>query len=149
MRFNFIFLKVIIFYINSFTYSFVTTARVSHATPAALYAHTSNRYWEDDSKIPVQYRRVCKDITRQLVEGMGRNINVILGGGKRSWLPYIPPERGSNLTHFKKVGRRLDGRNLIFEWMKDKQRRMFPAQYVSTRTEMLNIMQNTEYLLGK
>lgn len=80
---------------------------------------------------------------------MGRNINVILGGGKRSWLPYIPPERGSNLTHFKKVGRRLDGRNLIFEWMKDKQRRMFPAQYVSTRTEMLNIMQNTEYLLGE
>lgn len=30
---------------------FVTTSRVTHATPAALYAHSPNRYWESDDKV--------------------------------------------------------------------------------------------------
>nr|CAD7437447.1 unnamed protein product [Timema bartmani] len=54
----------------------VTTTRITHATPAALYAHSPSRYWEDDSKMPPQARKSCKDITRQLVEDdPGRNIN--------------------------------------------------------------------------
>lgn len=55
----------------------VTTTRISHATPAPLYSHSASRYWEDDGKVPPNYRRHCKDIVRQLVEDdPGRNINV-------------------------------------------------------------------------
>lgn len=55
----------------------VTTTRISHATPAALYAHSPSRFWEDDAKVPPLTRRRCKDITRQLIEDEpGKNINV-------------------------------------------------------------------------
>ena len=55
----------------------VTTTRVTHATPAALYAHAASRYWEDDGKVPPAARTSCKDIARQLLEDEpGRNINV-------------------------------------------------------------------------
>ncbi|KAJ8892565.1 hypothetical protein PR048_005146 [Dryococelus australis] len=55
----------------------VTTTRITHATPAALYGHAPSRYWEDDSKMPPAARKTCKDLTRQLVEDdPGRNINM-------------------------------------------------------------------------
>ncbi|GBN83387.1 hypothetical protein AVEN_262087-1 [Araneus ventricosus] len=55
----------------------VTTTRVTHATPAAMYGHSASRYWESDPKIPEEDRKLCKDIARQLVENdPGRNINV-------------------------------------------------------------------------
>jgi alkaline phosphatase len=47
---------------------FVTTTRVTHATPASLYAHTNDRYWECDSAVPERCRNIVKDIARQLVE---------------------------------------------------------------------------------
>lgn len=47
---------------------FVTTTRITHATPMSLYAHTADREWECDSVIPKDYRNSCKDIARQLVE---------------------------------------------------------------------------------
>lgn len=53
--------------IGSFS-GFVTTTRVTHATPGALYAHTNNRDWECDDKIPSEHRQCIKDIARQLVE---------------------------------------------------------------------------------
>jgi alkaline phosphatase len=46
----------------------VTTARVTHATPASAYAHANNRYWECDSKVPERCKDIVKDIARQLVE---------------------------------------------------------------------------------
>lgn len=56
---------------------FVTTTRVTHATPAAFYAHAANRYWESDDKVPKEARSLCKDIARQLIEEEpGRNLNV-------------------------------------------------------------------------
>ncbi|KAG8254873.1 hypothetical protein J6590_106458 [Homalodisca vitripennis] len=64
----------------------VTNTRVSHATPAALFAHSASRYWEDDSKVPPGARKVCKDITRQLVENEpGRSINVPRDGRIKWW----------------------------------------------------------------
>ena len=54
----------------------VTTTRVTHATPAGLYAHTPHRDWEYDSAVPTEDRG-CKDIARQLVENKtGNNIRV-------------------------------------------------------------------------
>ena len=73
---------------------FVTTARVTHATPASLYAHSANRDWEcykdlldtfnNDDDIPDDVH----DIAWQLMnQDPGRNIKVILGGGKANFLP--------------------------------------------------------------
>ncbi|GFX07808.1 alkaline phosphatase, placental type [Trichonephila clavipes] len=60
----------------------VTTTRVTHATPAAMYAHSANRYWESDDKltkdVPNDFRSKgeCKDIARQLIEDSpGKNFN--------------------------------------------------------------------------
>ncbi|GBP74391.1 Alkaline phosphatase, tissue-nonspecific isozyme [Eumeta japonica] len=53
----------------------VTTMRVTHATPAPLYAHSANRRWECEANMPKS--SPCKDIARQLVEDEpGKNINV-------------------------------------------------------------------------
>lgn len=61
----------------------VTTTRVTHATPAAMYAHSANRYWESDDKLAkdvppdLKTETECKDIARQLVEDSpGQNFNV-------------------------------------------------------------------------
>ncbi len=74
---NFNSLKLVC-YIIFFSYlGFVTTTRVTHATPAGLYAHSANRDWECDSQVPLANRHECKDIARQLIEDEpGRNINV-------------------------------------------------------------------------
>ena len=45
----------------------VTTTRVTHATPAASYAHTPQRNWETDSDIPDTCPGV-KDIAYQLLK---------------------------------------------------------------------------------
>merc|ERR1719347_337566 len=51
---------------------FVTTTRMSHATPAALYAKTVNRFWEGDHDINKDLNKThieaynVKDISRQL-----------------------------------------------------------------------------------
>lgn len=58
------------------TAGFVTTTRVTHATPAALYAHSAHRNWECDGNLG-QMGIGCKDIADQLVsENPGRNIKV-------------------------------------------------------------------------
>lgn len=121
---------------------------MTHATPSALYAHVSSRYWEDDSKVPVQHRQLCKDIARQLLESRpGRNIDVILGGGKRSFVPvYDDFDRSHNQS--KHSGRRLDGRNLIHEWLRYNNKNSNTAKYISNRHELMALDEKTEKLLG-
>uniref|UniRef100_A0A131YZB2 Alkaline phosphatase n=1 Tax=Rhipicephalus appendiculatus TaxID=34631 RepID=A0A131YZB2_RHIAP len=111
----------------------VTTTRVTHATPAALYAHSAHRDWEMDTKMPKRTR--CKDIARQLVEDEpGRNMNVILGGG----LAYFKDKQRGG-------GKRSDGLDLVDLWKKDKKNRKF----VGSREELLAIDTNkTDYVLG-
>lgn len=67
----------------------VTTARITHATPAATYAHTPERGWESDQDMTSLAKRTgCKDIARQLIEfPYGNGLEVALGGGRRSFLP--------------------------------------------------------------
>ncbi|XP_044583815.1 alkaline phosphatase-like [Cotesia glomerata] len=122
----------------------VTTTRVTHATPAALYAHASSRYWEDDSKVPSAARASCKDIARQLLEDEpGRNINVILGGGRRHFVSKVAQDPEEP----EKEGRRLDGRNLITEWTKYHQN--MAAKYVYSKEQFDEIdPARVNYLLG-
>ncbi|XP_076359342.1 alkaline phosphatase-like [Tachypleus tridentatus] len=124
----------------------VTTTRVTHATPAAMYAHSASRYWESDDKMPEDARNTCKDIARQLVEDEpGRHINVILGGGRRHFLPQSirDPESPAN------VGRRGDGRNLIEEWLKDKEMRELRHRFVWKKEDFEVVdTGKIDYLLG-
>ncbi len=92
----------------------VSTARLTHATPAATYAHTSERAWESDRKLSNQAREQgCKDIAWQLLEfPYGDGLEVAMGGGRREFLPQTQadPENAA------KTGLRGDGRDLTAEW---------------------------------
>ncbi len=58
----------------------VSTARITHATPAAVYARSTDRDWESDAAIPESQRGLgCDDIAQQLVDA---DFDVALGGGR-------------------------------------------------------------------
>jgi alkaline phosphatase len=82
----------------------VTTTRITHATPAAMFAHTPRRDWEAmDRDYPVADRASgCADIAAQLT-GFRGGMDVVLGGG---------------LARFRAApaGTRDDARDLIAEW---------------------------------
>ena len=65
----------------------VTTARLTHATPATVYASSPERYWESDRALsPGDLAAGCRDIATQLVEfSAGGGLDVALGGGRRSF----------------------------------------------------------------
>lgn len=92
----------------------VTTTRVTHASPAGVYAHSAFRDWESDYWIAKDGcdPKVLDDIAMQLVHGeTGSRLKVILGGGRREFLGEQPdPEYGDR-------GLREDNRNLIDEWL--------------------------------
>lgn len=94
----------------------VSTARITHATPAAAYAKTVARDWENDSQLTDEAKaNGCRDIATQLVEWpAGNGFEVILGGGRGNFLPkeVADPEAAG------KTGSRTDGRNLVEEWQK-------------------------------
>ncbi|MEM9501774.1 MAG: alkaline phosphatase [Pseudomonadota bacterium] len=57
----------------------VSTARLTHATPASVYSRSADRNWESDGAIPEDERgKGCKDIATQLIEA---DWDVALGGG--------------------------------------------------------------------
>ncbi|MHC0053596.1 alkaline phosphatase [Actibacterium sp. D379-3] len=86
----------------------VSTARITHATPASVYAHTADRDFESNNNLPEGCTQ--KDIAVQLIEAMqAGTIDLALGGGRRHFLPKdVEGEEG-------KGGKRTDGRNLINE----------------------------------
>ena len=86
---------------------FVTTARVTHATPASTYAKTVDRNFEDDSELPANCNTQT-DIASQLINAMESGlIQVAMGGGAR----HFVPEDEELLVGG--TGRRTDGENLI------------------------------------
>lgn len=87
---------------------YISTARITHATPASGYAHSADRNWEDDSKLPDGCNQ--KDIARQLIDKMvAGDVDLAMGGGRRHFLPAdTQDEEGKN-------GRRGDGADLIAE----------------------------------
>ncbi len=91
----------------------VTTTRITHATPAAAYAHTPLRDWEADALVPAADRAACADIARQLIEfDHGDGIEVVMGGGRQMFMPVTQ----SDPEYSELRGLREDGRDLIAEW---------------------------------
>jgi len=127
---------------------FVTTTRMSHATPAALYAKTIDRFWEGDKDIKTAVSNGIvsqedidtnnvKDITRQLIENEpAKKIDIMFGGGLSSFLPESQKpnvSRGQwDYDSDEWDNYRQDGRDLIQEW-KD----LHPAgRYIESRTQL-------------
>ncbi|XP_065157100.1 alkaline phosphatase-like [Atheta coriaria] len=124
---------------------FVTTTRVTHATPAALYAHTASRYWECEATMPPNATQ-CKDIARQLIEDMpGKNINVIMGGG-RQMLQSNAVNRTKDFVDTWACYSR-DGRQLINGWVSDKMTRNVSHQFLENSSD-IEKMKITDYTLG-
>ena len=100
----------------------VSTARITHATPAAAYAHSPDRNWELPGSVPEADRALCADIARQLVEfPHGDGVDVVLGGGRAMFLA-IDRQDPEDATM---TGRRRDGRNLAEEWVAAGEDRRF------------------------
>jgi len=123
----------------------VTTARVTHATPAACYAHSPERNWEHDGDLkddnPKAYQAGFKDIARQLIEfPHGNGIEVVLGGGRQAFLPNTAPDPEDPTLK----GHRLDNHNLINTWLGSS-----GASFVFDRAGLLQVNPDrTQRLLG-
>ncbi|HZH43589.1 MAG TPA: alkaline phosphatase, partial [Lysobacter sp.] len=94
----------------------VTTTRLTHATPAATFAHAPERYWENDTELPAEAKAAgCVDIARQFVESpYGDGPDVLMAGGRRNFMPASQPDP----EHPALRGDRGDGRDLIAEWQR-------------------------------
>jgi alkaline phosphatase len=114
----------------------VTTTRITHATPAAVFAHSPERGWENDTvmaKSPAAGN--CMDIARQLVDfAVGDGIDVALGGGR------------GNFFGADKGGWRLDaGADLVAHW----QTRYPDGAYVETASALASLdLGKTSRLFG-
>lgn len=116
----------------------VTNTRVTHATPAALYAHSAERDWENDKKVKNECGKLSgvQDIALQLMQGyVGSRLKVIMGGGKAQFLD----------KEFYEEGKRRDGRNLIQDFLNENKANV----YAETKQEMLQAnASTTKRLLG-
>ncbi len=98
----------------------VSTARITHATPASVYARAPDRNWESDAAIDEEQRgKGCDDIATQLVQ---TPFDVALGGGKSAFYGSL------------KGGRRLDeAADLPAQWSAKS-----GGSYVETAQELAN-----------
>ncbi len=93
----------------------ISTARLTHATPAATYAHVPDRDWEKDADLPEgAYEAGCRDIASQLIDfPYGDGVDFAMGGGRANFLP----EDAKDPEDDGRSGGRKDGRNLAAEWV--------------------------------
>ncbi|WP_199609823.1 alkaline phosphatase [Flocculibacter collagenilyticus] len=128
----------------------ISTARITHATPAATYAKSADRNWEDVSDMPEDAVNAgCKDIADQLVNFernlekryAGTDVNgieVVLGGGRRHFLPKDETFNSADASSSVE-GDRTDGRDLTAEWQQQ-----YPSgKYVTDQTSFNAIDTNT------
>ncbi len=121
----------------------VTNTRLTHATPAATYAHVPEREWESDSDLSASANADgCHDIARQFAEfDLGDGIEVAMGGGRKNFLPA----GAEDPEYAQETGTRLDGRNLINEW----QQRYPDGSYVWNLAQLQKLdLSRTHRLLG-
>ncbi len=93
----------------------VSTAALTHATPAAAYAHAADRKWQADADLPPEaIANNCRDIARQFVGfSFGDGVDVALGGGRENFSPEHVPDP----EYPDKGGRRIDGHDLVSQWL--------------------------------
>ena len=120
----------------------VSTARITHATPAATYAHTPHRDWETDGDMPAEAVKAgCTDIARQMIEGrVGTGMDLILGGGRANFLPATAKDP----EYADKTGKRKDGRDLVAAWRKANPR----GAYVWDARGFVQVSPQTPKVLG-
>lgn len=100
----------------------VSTTRITHATPAALYAHVPERNYEREAE------GGCADIASQLIDfPYGDGLEVALGGGYPMFAAAARP----------------DGRDLIVEWQARE-----GATVVRTASELANLPADARQVLG-
>ncbi len=112
----------------------VTTARITHATPAAVYAHSAERYWESDLYLPESdWKTGCRDIAYQLAHfSHGDGIDVMFGGGRREF--YGADQNGVRVNAAD---------DLVSIWTEGAANR----HYISTARE-LSTLRSDEQVLG-
>lgn len=105
----------------------VSTARLTHATPASAYAESVSRNWEDDTAFRgAQPPDACPDIASQLIDWQaGDGFEIAMGGGRRSFLTTDTADPEDEAA----TGRRGDGRDLAAAWTrKSNQHRVVYGQ---------------------
>ncbi|XP_033724682.1 alkaline phosphatase, tissue-nonspecific isozyme-like [Pecten maximus] len=123
----------------------VTTARITHATPACAYAKSASRNWEGDSDM-VGVTGGCKDIAYQLINN-NSYAKVLLGGGRQFFLSMNDSDPELNHTNSDK--QRLDGVDLTQVWKDDKEKNNLSAKYVWNKSQFDAIdPRDTDYILG-
>jgi alkaline phosphatase len=106
---------------------FVSTARITHATPASGYAHISVRDWEDGGHITshpnctaLAANTQVADIAFQAINpsntALQGKLKVLLGGGRT----YFLPNTVSDPEYSSTKGRRKDGKNLTTDWVSSR-----------------------------
>lgn len=63
----------------------ISTARITHATPAAMFGYADVRAWEADKDIPIEAaEQGCRSLSSQLVDA-NTPVNLALGGGHKEF----------------------------------------------------------------
>ena len=104
----------------------VTTTRLTHATPASVFAHSPERDWESDRYLPEADRAMgCRDIAYQLTHiDVGGGLDVVLGGGRAEF--YGGGFDGNRVA---------EQDDLIQEWLDADSGRM----YITSRDELAQL----------
>jgi len=135
---------------------FVTTTRMTHATPAALYSKTASRFWECEKEIwddinegntnQDEYETYNPpDIAQQLMEfESAKKIDVMFGGGRASFLPKNDDDTRWDYDNYDWDCYRLDGRNLIDEWKGNNTN----GKYVENKDQLNALTMKEDKVLG-
>lgn len=104
----------------------VTTTRITHATPATVYAHSAERDWESDRYMAAaDWDAGCRDIAWQLAHfDVGDGLDVVLGGGR---LEFFGADGGGE--------RKTPGDGLVQDWLHGGPQRVF----VSSAAELAGV----------
>lgn len=110
----------------------VTNTRLTHATPAGVYAVSPERDWEDNSNLDTaDQAKGCRDIAHQLVYAES-GPDIALGGGSQH---FFGPDR---------FGERLDAsEDLVADWLEGGANRHFVSA-----VEQLDTLQPGQQVLG-
>ncbi|CAF1485217.1 unnamed protein product, partial [Didymodactylos carnosus] len=115
------------------------TARITHASPAAAYAHSPERLWEGYDSVNFganEAAQGCTDIARQLVS-RSPPIDLLLGGGRKFFYPKTKADDENPSLN----GVRTDNISLIDD--------LWKGRYIWNKTELKKIVLGSpEPLLG-